>query len=115
MAAEQSGAREVTCLHLGILFRMVCERAWDADGPSLAVIPELLPEKPREVRFEQILAVLERIGVEPRDYFREVSRESWWRELEALALRYLGPGPQASGSSPSSELPSRPDVDPIVE
>ncbi len=115
MAKRGSGAREVTCLHLAVLFRMVCERARDADGPSLAVIPEILPENPREVRYEQILAVLERVGIAPRDYFREVTRESWWRELEAVALEYPGPGSRASGSSPSSEPPSRPDVNPIVE
>lgn len=98
---EKGGRREAR-LHLEVLTRMVFERVWDSGGPGLAEIWKLLPEDPREVTYEQILTVLEEIGVAPRDYYYELSRESWRRELEALCLRHLAARPRA----PRSERPS---------
>lgn len=83
-----NGHRMLARLHLEVLLRMVCEHAWDG-GPSLAEISRLLPDDVREITYEQILAVLEELGVEPGVYFYELSLESTKRELEAAAYHWL--------------------------
>ncbi len=108
-------ARELTRLHLEVLVRMVCNRTWDADGPDLAEISELLPVDPHEITFGEILAVLEKIGVEPRDYFWELSRESTRRRVEAEYLRLLEAMPRSPPSGGGSGRPPPPDVWPILE